>query len=116
MTEYSHQQTPIRWAKSISLRCLTGALCLLCSGLLVPVNARAQQLSRSPKIGVALQGGGAKGLAHVGVLQWFEDHHIPVDLLAGTSMGGLVGGLYAVGYQPSEIRDMVTKQINWDTV
>ena len=44
------------------------------------------------KIGVALEGGGALGLAHVGVLQWFEDHHIPIDYLAGTSMGGLVGG------------------------
>ena len=45
-----------------------------------------------PTIGVALEGGGALGLAHIGVLQWFEDHHIPIDYLAGTSMGGLVGG------------------------
>ena len=48
------------------------------------------------KIGVALEGGGALGLAHIGVLQWFEDHHIPIDYLAGTSMGGLVGGLLSV--------------------
>jgi NTE family protein len=52
-------------------------------------------------IGVALEGGGALGLAHVGVLQWFEDHHIPIDYLAGTSMGGLVGGLYATGKSPA---------------
>src|SRR5271165_2268136 len=53
-----------------------------------------------PRIGVALEGGGALGLAHIGVLQWFEDHHIPIDYLAGTSMGGLVGGLYATGKSP----------------
>jgi len=45
----------------------------------------------APKIGVALEGGGAMGLAHIGVLKWFEEHHIPVDYVAGTSMGGLVG-------------------------
>ena len=45
------------------------------------------------KIGVALEGGGALGIAHLGVLKWFEEHHIPVDYVAGTSMGGLVGGL-----------------------
>src|ERR1700719_2804254 len=50
-----------------------------------------------PKIGVALEGGGAMGLAHIGVLKWFEEHRIPVDYVAGTSMGGLVGGFYAAG-------------------
>ena len=54
------------------------------------------------RIGVALEGGGALGLAHVGVLQWFEEHHIPVDYVAGTSMGGLLGGFYATGMSPSE--------------
>src|SRR4051812_43592304 len=66
-----------------------------------------------PRIGIALEGGGAKGLAHVGVLQWMEEHHIPVDYVAGTSMGGLVGGLYAIGLTPAEIREIVTN-INWD--
>ncbi|MDR3727792.1 MAG: patatin-like phospholipase family protein [Terracidiphilus sp.] len=55
-------------------------------------------------IGVALEGGGALGLAHVGVLQWFEEHRIPVDRIAGTSMGALVGGLYATGDSPAEMR------------
>ncbi len=59
-------------------------------------NSGATQKAR-PKVGVALEGGGALGLAHIGVLQWFEDHHIPVDYIAGTSMGGLVGGFYATG-------------------
>jgi NTE family protein len=57
-----------------------------------------------PSIGLALEGGGALGLAHVGVLQWFEEHRIPVDRIAGTSMGALVGGLYATGESPAEMR------------
>jgi NTE family protein len=67
------------------------------------------------KIGVALEGGGALGLAHIGVLQWFEDHHIPIDYLAGTSMGGLVGGLYATGKSPQQLQKLVDAQ-NWDVI
>ena len=67
------------------------------------------------KIGVALEGGGALGLAHIGVLQWFEDHHIPIDYLAGTSMGGLVGGLYSTGKTPQQLRELVDAQ-NWDVI
>jgi NTE family protein len=67
------------------------------------------------KIGVALEGGGALGLAHIGVLQWFEDHHIPIDYVAGTSMGGLVGGLYATGKSPAELKTIVEKQ-DWDAI
>ncbi len=57
-----------------------------------------------PAIGIALEGGGALGIAHIGVLQWLEEHHIPIDRVAGTSMGSLVGGLYASGFTPAEIR------------
>lgn len=57
-----------------------------------------------PAIGIALEGGGALGLAHVGVLQWLEEHHIPVDRIAGTSMGALVGGMYATGATPAQLR------------
>src|SRR5580698_1877155 len=57
-----------------------------------------------PAIGLALEGGGALGLAHVGVIQWFEDHHIPIDAIAGTSMGALVGATYATGHTPAEMR------------
>src|SRR5664279_5517451 len=67
------------------------------------------------KIGVALEGGGALGLAHIGVLQWFEDHHIPIDYIAGTSMGGLVGGLYASGKSPAQLRELTLQQ-NWDII
>jgi len=70
---------------------------------------------RRTTIGVALEGGGALGLAHIGVLQWFEQHHIPIDYLAGTSMGGLVGGLYASGKSPQQLQDLVKAQ-NWDVI
>src|SRR5215475_10021423 len=77
----------------------------------------AAQAQPSPakrlKIGVALEGGGALGEAHIGVLKWFEEHHIPIDYLAGTSMGGLVGGLYATGKTADNLRDIV-KDANWD--
>src|SRR5712664_1133639 len=78
--------------------------------LLLPLSLRAQQnpaLRSRPKIGVALEGGGAMGLAHIGVLKWFEEHHIPVDYVAGTSMGGLVGGFYATGMSPDELKTLI---------
>jgi NTE family protein len=73
-------------------------------------SSRAQQNEAPrprPKIGLALEGGGAMGLAHIGVLQWFEEHHIPVDYVAGTSMGGLVGGFYATGMSPDELKSLI---------
>ncbi|HEY6127804.1 MAG TPA: patatin-like phospholipase family protein [Candidatus Acidoferrum sp.] len=77
---------------------------------------RAKQTKQPrAKIGVALEGGGALGLAHIGVLQWFEEHHIPIDYIAGTSMGGLVGGLYATGKTPKELQEIVERQ-NWDII
>jgi NTE family protein len=63
-----------------------------------------------PVIGVALEGGGALGLAHIGVLQWMEENHIPIDRLAGTSMGALVGGLYAEGMAPADIHRVGTSE------
>jgi NTE family protein len=79
--------------------------------LLLPGSLLAQQDSPPakprPKIGVALEGGGAMGLAHIGVLKWFEEHHIPVDYVAGTSMGGLVGGFYATGMSPDELKTLI---------
>jgi len=77
--------------------------------------ALPQATKPRPKIGVALEGGGVLGLAHIGVLQWFEDHHIPVDYVAGTSMGGLVGGFYATGKSPAELKQIVEAQ-KWDVI
>ena len=69
--------------------------------------------ARRPIIGVALAGGGALGLAHIGVLQWMEENHIPVDKLAGTSMGALVGAAFATGRNGVEMRQLV-RNIHWD--
>ncbi len=66
-----------------------------------------QSLSlQGQKIGLVLSGGGGKGLMHIGVLKALEENHIPVDYIVGTSMGAIVGGLYASGYTPQEIQDL----------
>jgi NTE family protein len=63
-----------------------------------------------PIIGLALGGGGALALSEIGVLQWFEEHHIPVDEIAGTSMGSIVGALYATGHTPEEMLHVLTNE------
>ena len=75
----------------------------------------APEQKKRPKIALVLSGGGARGIAHIGVLQWFEDNRIPVDMVAGTSMGGLVGGIYATGKTPAEMRKLI-EEIDWDDV
>jgi NTE family protein len=80
--------------------------------LLVVIEPQLAAQERA-KIGLALSGGGARGFAHIGVLEWFEEHRIPVDYIAGTSMGGLVGGLYATGMSPAEMRRLLATR-DWD--
>ncbi len=63
---------------------------------------------RSQSVGVVMSGGGAKGLYHIGILQALEENGIPIDYVAGTSMGSIIAGLYAAGYSPQEMRDIVT--------
>ena len=65
-----------------------------------------------PKVGVVLGGGGAKGAAHIGVLKYMEELGIPVDYVAGTSMGSIMAGLYAMGYTPDELAQLIAN-INW---
>jgi NTE family protein len=78
-----------------------------------PVSPEAKPIPKTrATIGVALEGGGALGEAHVGVLKWFEEHHIPIDYIAGTSMGGLVGGLYATG-KPADDLEQILKSSDW---
>jgi NTE family protein len=75
----------------------------------------AQETPPRPKIGLALGGGGARGLAHIGVIRALEELHIPIDYVAGTSMGSVIGGLYSCGYTPDEIEKLV-KTIKWATL
>src|SRR6202011_1007141 len=71
--------------------------------------------SPRPRIGLVVEGGGALGLAHVGVIKWLEENRIPVDVIAGTSMGALVGGIYASGESPDQISALI-RHINWSEV
>ena len=94
--------------------------------LLFPTLGVAQTPSEQPgasqstpkkrlKIGVAMEGGGALGLAHIGVLKWFEEQHVPVDFIAGTSMGGLVGGFYATGISPADMKELI-QRLDWNEI
>src|SRR5260221_1408006 len=69
----------------------------------------AQELPKHPRIGLVLGGGGARGGAHLGVLEVLEELRVPVDCIAGTSMGALAGGAYAAGVSPTEIQEIVGK-------
>ncbi|MGF7181984.1 patatin-like phospholipase family protein [Tunturiibacter psychrotolerans] len=77
------------------------------------LQSRDTNTTKRPRIALVLEGGGALGFAHIGVIDYLEQHHIPIDLVVGTSMGGLVGGLYASGRSPDEIRTLV-QNIDWD--
>ena len=66
-----------------------------------------------PKVGLVLSGGGAKGAAHIGVLKYIEEAGIPIDYIAGTSMGSIVGGMYALGYSADEILEIISR-VDWD--
>lgn len=71
------------------------------------------RLATRPKVGLVLSGGGAKGAAHIGVLKYIEEAGIPIDYIAGTSMGSIVGGMYALGYSSDEILDLISS-VDWD--
>ena len=100
---------------------LSGVLVLF-TGLLVPCVVRSQDAGlppsdadhrTRPRIGLALSGGAALGLSEIGVIRWMEENHIPVDRIAGTSMGSIIGSMYASGMSPDEIQRFAEK-IDWD--
>jgi NTE family protein len=64
-----------------------------------------------PRIGLALGGGAAVALSEVGVLEWFEEHHIPVDVIAGTSMGCMVSALYSTGRSPEQLKSVMNDKV-----
>ncbi|MEO9965596.1 MAG: patatin-like phospholipase family protein [Reichenbachiella sp.] len=66
--------------------------------------------TKAQQVALVLSGGGAKGLAHAGVLKALEEHNIPIDYIVGTSMGSIVGGFYAAGYTPQQIKELALSQ------
>ena len=90
-------------------RKILGMLFLLCC-LLGNVNVQARPVRK--KVGLVLGGGGAKGAAEVGVLKVLEEADIPIDYIVGTSIGGIVGGLYSIGYDAADIDSLFRNQ-NW---
>lgn len=95
--------TRARFATILAAACVVGSVVL-----------QAAEPAR-PRIGLALGGGSAKGFAHIGVLRWFEEHRIPIDVVSGTSMGGLVGGAFATGLSPAEIAARM-RETDWDAM
>ncbi len=98
-------------AKGNALLCLI----IILSMLFITLDAGAEHLSPvgRARIGLVLSGGGARGVAHVGVIKVLEEMKIPIDCIAGTSMGAIVGGLYAAGYSPAELEKIVTS-MEWN--
>ena len=93
------------------------AALLLFAFLILPENLFSQEVKQDsvkrPKIGLVLSGGGAKGFAHIGVLKVLEEAGIKIDYIGGTSMGSVIGGLYASGYNAAQI-DSIFKRTNFD--
>lgn len=73
----------------------------------------AERVTGRTTVGVAFGGGSARGIAHVGVIRWLEEHRIPIDVAAGTSMGGLVGGAFASGMDAAELQQFIVS-LDWD--
>ncbi|MBH9551239.1 patatin-like phospholipase family protein [Inhella sp. 4Y17] len=92
-------------------RALLGAFVLATSGSALAAEAPANR----PKVGLVLSGGGARGLTHIGVLKVLERERIPVDVIAGTSMGAIIGGLYASGMSASAL-ERELKALDWEQV
>lgn len=107
--------------KSFFTLLIASAVIILVSALLPasvyanPETDPAVNKTQRPKIGLVLSGGGARGFAHIGVLKKIEELNVPIDIVVGTSMGSIVGGLYALGLTPDEIERGV-QSIDWELV
>ncbi len=76
--------------------------------LVLQVGVAQQRVQDRPKVGLVLSGGGVRGLAHIGVIKALEEHHVPIDYIVGTSMGAVVGAMYAAGYTVEQMLAYVT--------
>lgn len=88
------------------MQAIRASRCLFLSILLTVLPALLKAQAHQ-SVGLVLSGGGAKGIAHIGLIQALEDNDIPIDYITGTSMGAIVGGLYACGYTPAEMMELI---------
>ncbi len=100
---------PLRWGRRLAA--LLAALCVAPLAGAQPQQQAAPGGGR-PRIGLVLSGGGARGAAHIGVIEVLEELRVPVDVVSGTSMGSVVGGLYAAGLSPEELSQVI-QSVDW---
>lgn len=111
---------PQRFVRTVCIAvALTACLCVrnahTAPGQSTATSAMTMFSGHRPRIGLVLSGGGARGYAHIGILEYLEKHHIPVDYIAASSVGALVGGLYASGMSATELKQRLTT-INLDDI
>lgn len=108
-SRFKAQSTGLKVQSSKLIACLLTFI--ICQNVMAQVNDSIVR----PRVGVVLSGGGAKGFAHIGALKVIEEAGLPIDYIAGTSMGSIVGGLYAIGYDPDTMMRLIKEQ-NWDAI
>ena len=102
-TNTSSVRSPLKFAVMLFL--VTCSLLQVAPG--IAAEPEAPPAGQPLRIGLVLAGGGARGLAHVGVIKYLEEHNIRISAIAGTSMGSIVGGLYASGLSADQIAEIV---------
>lgn len=96
---------------------ITTVLALLLAASPAAMASSADSTAGTQSVGLVLSGGGAKGIAHIGVIQALEDNDIPIDYISGTSMGAIVGSLYACGFTPDQMMELINSSgfAHWST-
>lgn len=97
------------------IRCLTVIYLAVSASYASYAQNDTSTVKQRPKIGLVLSGGGAKGAAHIGVIRYIEELGIPIDYVAGTSMGSIVGGLYSMGYTSDEMLEIISN-VDWNRI
>ncbi|MFB6318287.1 patatin-like phospholipase family protein [Saccharicrinis sp. FJH54] len=98
--------------KKLAPNKITFILLIFCA---IQINFSTAEAENEKKIGLALSGGGAKGFAHIGAIKALEELKIPIDYISGTSIGSIVGGMYAIGYKPDEMMKLINEQ-DWEFI
>jgi len=96
------------------IRVIISSIIFVCD-ISLPISLYSREPASTPRVGLVLSGGGARGAAHIGVLKVFEELHVPVYCIVGTSMGSIVGGLYSSGVEIEELERIIV-ETDWDMV